>query len=155
MCLILEGVLFFSSNAFPLWHRNIGRLLWAGSHSLFSQKDKYYLYFLFFPMHCIVPESNGNSGRQMAETLPSPVMWWMTSHIPGPDMRRGHRGSHCCFQMLKRLITHPLLSFLAQEELPHAGSTWEDTGLPWSIFLQEHRPPAQENWFSSSLQPLY
>lgn len=57
----------------------------------------------------------------------------------GPDMKRGHRGSHCCFQMLKRLITYPLLSFIAQEELPHAGSTWEDTALPLSVSRQEHK----------------
>lgn len=70
MCLILEGVLFFSSNAFPLWDRNTGRLLCAGHHSLFSQKDKYYLYFLFFPMHCIVLRAVGTvegRGRDLAK----------------------------------------------------------------------------------------
>lgn len=147
MCLILEGGLVFSSSAFPLWDRNTGRLLRPGNHSLFSQKDKYYLYFLFFPIYCIVPENSGKTGRQTAEILPSPVTWWMTSHIPGLDTKRGHRRLCWCFQMLKRAITYSLLSFLAQDELPHAGPAWADLALPWSIPLQEHGQYKQERWF--------
>lgn len=151
MCLILEEGLFFSSSAFPLWDRNTGRLLWPGNYSLFSQKDKYYLYFLFFPIYCIVLGSSGKSGRQTAETLPSPMTWWMTSHIPGPDKKRGHRGSCCCFQMLKRPITYSWLSFRAWEELPRAGSAQADPALPWSIPLQQHGQPTQESRLPVSL----
>lgn len=145
---------FFSSSAFPLWDRNTGRLLWSGNHSLFSQKDKYYLYFLFLLIYCIVMGSSGKSGRQMAETLPSPMTWWMTSHIPGPDTERGHRGSCCCFQMLKRPIIS-LLPLLVREELPHAGPSRADPPLPWSITLQKNGQPTQESWFSVLLTHLW
>lgn len=65
--------LVFSSSIFPLWDSNTGRLLWPGNCHLFSQKDKHYLYFLFFPIYCIVLESSGKSGTEWQR--PCQALW--------------------------------------------------------------------------------